>query len=78
LIAWNQPNEFFYLQRNNERSPEQEKIEKQRQVPFHMHINLVSNELKPLLCDERKVIHASCDLLMLIKLTVYTFFAGGA
>lgn len=30
----------IYLKRQHERSKEQEKIEKQRQMPFHMHINL--------------------------------------
>lgn len=37
-------------QRHQERSPEQEKLEKQRQVPFHMHINLELFECVYLTC----------------------------
>lgn len=31
---------IIHLKRQHERSKEQEKVEKQRQMPFHMHINL--------------------------------------
>jgi translation initiation factor 3 subunit C len=37
-------------QRHQERTPEQEKLEKQRQVPFHMHINLELFECVYLTC----------------------------
>ncbi|KAF9323082.1 Translation initiation factor 3 subunit c [Podila minutissima] len=39
------------LQRNNAVSPEQEKLDRQRQLPFHMHINLELLECVYLTCS---------------------------
>jgi translation initiation factor 3 subunit C len=50
------------LQRFNQTSPEQERLEKQRQLPFHMHINL----------ELLECVYLTCSMLLEIPLLAQT------
>lgn len=50
------------LQRYNQVSPEQERLEKQRQLPFHMHINL----------ELLECVYLTCSMLLEIPLLAQT------
>ncbi|KAF4828264.1 Eukaryotic translation initiation factor 3 subunit C [Colletotrichum tropicale] len=50
------------MQRYNQVSPEQEKLEKQRQLPFHMHINL----------ELLECVYLTCSMLLEIPLLAQT------
>ncbi|KAF9877385.1 eukaryotic translation initiation factor 3 [Colletotrichum karsti] len=50
------------MQRYNQISPEQEKLEKQRQLPFHMHINL----------ELLECVYLTCSMLLEIPLLAQT------
>ncbi|PKS10032.1 hypothetical protein jhhlp_004657 [Lomentospora prolificans] len=50
------------IQRHNQISPEQEKLEKQRQLPFHMHINL----------ELLECVYLTCSMLLEIPLLAQT------